>query len=320
MPSEARITHEDLDAIADRAAALDDPSPLLAELVAAVDGDRLADPADVPQALLLAAEIAEATGDLPAALGLAERAVAISPEDGFARACRAELLVKSGRADEGRREFGALRPELLRDPAAPFYLAETLTACDLGEAAEEWLTAAVRSLTEERDPGLDRVEQLFELVKERHRVREELELGHDDLDDLYHEMAAAVDGTAPAGGRAMLFWPEPEFAELLARWPEHADSYHADWDQHRAGVERALAGWSASGTVHLGLLAGSVDGLLTFAEAQGLDPAAEDTHGAYADEIADALGAVEWPPQRNAACWCGSGLKYKKCCLPRSRG
>jgi hypothetical protein len=23
---------------------------------------------------------------------------------------------------------------------------------------------------------------------------------------------------------------------------------------------------------------------------------------------------VPWPPERNAACWCGSGRKYKKCC------
>ncbi|MGC4857034.1 SEC-C metal-binding domain-containing protein [Micromonospora sp. DT4] len=25
------------------------------------------------------------------------------------------------------------------------------------------------------------------------------------------------------------------------------------------------------------------------------------------------------PPERNDACWCGSGLKYKRDCLPRSR-
>ncbi|MET9315984.1 SEC-C metal-binding domain-containing protein [Kribbella sp. NPDC003505] len=23
---------------------------------------------------------------------------------------------------------------------------------------------------------------------------------------------------------------------------------------------------------------------------------------------------VEWPPPRNQPCWCGSGIKYKKCC------
>ncbi|WP_373315313.1 SEC-C metal-binding domain-containing protein [Asanoa ishikariensis] len=26
-----------------------------------------------------------------------------------------------------------------------------------------------------------------------------------------------------------------------------------------------------------------------------------------------------WPPARNQERWCGSGAKYKTCCLPRSR-
>ena len=48
-------------------------------------------------------------------------------------------------------------------------------------------------------------------------------------------------------------------------------------------------------------------------------------HVASAETIDDYVGsldpdrAVEWPPPRNGPCWCGSGLKYKKCCLPRSR-
>ncbi|GAA4598431.1 hypothetical protein BJY16_002709 [Actinoplanes octamycinicus] len=320
MPSDTKITHADLDAIAERADRLDDPSPLLAELVEAVEQDRLADPADAAHALLLAAELAEATGDLPAALGFAERAAAVPAADGFARACLAELLVKSGREADGRAAFEAVRPELLHDPVAPSYLADTLVACGLGAVAEEWLTDAVRSLTEGGGTGADRVEQLYELVKERHRVREELELGHDDLDDLYHELESAVEAPGPDDARSVLFWPEPELAALLARWPERADMYGADWDEHRAVLERALAGWSATGVIDLGLLVGSMDGLLAFAAAEDLDPAAQETHAGYADEVADTTGAVGWPPPRNAPCWCGSGAKYKKCCLPRSRG
>jgi uncharacterized protein YchJ len=34
----------------------------------------------------------------------------------------------------------------------------------------------------------------------------------------------------------------------------------------------------------------------------------------------DELDFVEWPPERNAPCWCGSGQKYKRCCRPRSFG
>ncbi|BCJ44726.1 preprotein translocase SecA [Actinoplanes ianthinogenes] len=245
----------------------------------------------------------------------------IAPDqmDNPARARHAERLVTSGSAEEGRREFEALRPELLRDPGAPAYLTEALCACGLGTVAEEWLTEAVTTIAGGvSDAG--RAEQLFELVRERHRVREELDLGHDDLDDLYHEMEAAAGGPDPQEGRAMLFWPAPEFTRLIARWPERADIYNPDWDRHREGVERALSAWSDAGVVHLGLIVGSVDALEAFAAAEGLDPAAQDTHAAYADEAADAQGAAEWPPQRNAACWCGSGTKYKKCCLPRARG
>jgi uncharacterized protein YchJ len=26
------------------------------------------------------------------------------------------------------------------------------------------------------------------------------------------------------------------------------------------------------------------------------------------------VDVVAWPPGRNERCWCGSGVKYKKCC------
>ncbi|WP_442914364.1 SEC-C metal-binding domain-containing protein [Kribbella sp. NBC_00709] len=31
------------------------------------------------------------------------------------------------------------------------------------------------------------------------------------------------------------------------------------------------------------------------------------------DELPDGR-RVAWPPPRNQVCWCGSGIKYKKCC------
>jgi hypothetical protein len=38
------------------------------------------------------------------------------------------------------------------------------------------------------------------------------------------------------------------------------------------------------------------------------------------DTDADPVGEpLTWPPGRNDPCWCGSGTKYKKCCLPRAR-
>jgi uncharacterized protein YecA (UPF0149 family) len=66
------------------------------------------------------------------------------------------------------------------------------------------------------------------------------------------------------------------------------------------------------GVARITLVPASADGLARFAERTGGEPDDEDTRQAYMDEIA-ATG-IEWPPARNAACWCGSGRKYKKCC------
>jgi hypothetical protein len=68
----------------------------------------------------------------------------------------------------------------------------------------------------------------------------------------------------------------------------------------------------------LGVVNGSVAGLVAFAEQEGGDPTDADILDDYADALGD--GAMTpWPPGRNDACWCGSGSKYKKCCRPRSR-
>lgn len=317
MPSSAPLTIDDLDAIADQAFASTDPSPIVTELVTAVDQDRVADQFAAAHALLLASEIVEKTGDLPAAVGLAERAAALPSEDGFARACYAELLVKSGREEEGLKEFAAVRPELSHNPLAPGYVGEALEACGHAALGVEWLTDVALELLEGEDDDADQLEVLFEAVKERHRLREGLELEHDDLDSLFHQMAEAE---GPVEGQALLFWPEPELAVVLSRWPDRADIYGASWDEHRTGVETTMAGWSAAGATQLGLLAGSIEGLQAFAAAEGADPGDPETHAGYADRLAESAGVTEWPPQRNATCWCGSGGKYKKCCLPRSRG
>ena len=44
-----------------------------------------------------------------------------------------------------------------------------------------------------------------------------------------------------------------------------------------------------------------------------------DPRAGYARQLAAGSAHITWPPERNGPCWCGSGNKYKKCCLPRSR-
>jgi uncharacterized protein YecA (UPF0149 family) len=59
---------------------------------------------------------------------------------------------------------------------------------------------------------------------------------------------------------------------------------------------------------------GDVAGLIAFGKQHTLDPAMPDTRSLYAAQLTRTGGARPYPPGRNAACWCGSGRKYKKCC------
>jgi uncharacterized protein YecA (UPF0149 family) len=63
-----------------------------------------------------------------------------------------------------------------------------------------------------------------------------------------------------------------------------------------------------------------VDGFTEFLRDTEADPQDPETLDEYAESRAMLEPVLTWPPERNADCWCGSGTKYKKCCLPRSRG
>lgn len=246
----------------------------------------------------------------------------LTSDDLVAAVDHAKLLFQSGREEAGREAFDAVRPSLSQDPDASGYVGAALEECGLAAVAEEWLSQAARTLLDsgEFDPDDDAgtIEVVFGVLHERHRIREVLELEHDDLDGLFHEMEAAAEGP-DLDGQALLYWPEAELAQVLERWPALAEIYGLDWLDHRTNVERTLAGWSAAGVIRIALLPGSMAGLLAFAAAEGEDPADQETHADYADEVIETAEPMEWPPQRNAPCWCASGLKYKKCCLPRSR-
>jgi hypothetical protein len=87
---------------------------------------------------------------------------------------------------------------------------------------------------------------------------------------------------------------------------------HADY---RREVEQQLQAVSADGRGPMRLVTLDVPGLLAYADRTGKDPASRRTRLAYVGWLGEQGGdTVAWPPERNAACWCGSGRKYKKCC------
>ncbi|MET7398268.1 SEC-C domain-containing protein [Dactylosporangium sp. NPDC005572] len=331
------LTSTDLAELHRSALGAANPLGVATELAGAADQGRLADPHDAGYALTLAAEIAESRGKLDAALRYADRAVAAYGTDddtraGFTRAFRARLLFRSGgREDEAMGELNALRPLLTEQPDAAAYLSAALDAGGRTNLAEQWLSEAVESLLAERGapPKPSDVEAsgaLFFLLHERHRVRRDLALPHDQNDNLADRLESELTRrteealTEPA---ALLFWPRADFDRLLSQWPALSDAYGRDWDEHRARLERHLVRLADAGRPGLTVLAGSVDGLSGYAERHAADPADPQTRAGYAEQVAGRPGRpgqIPWPPARNEPCWCGSGSKYKKCCLPRSRG
>jgi tetratricopeptide (TPR) repeat protein len=305
------LTGADLDRVRETALGEADPLGAAAGLAEAAAAGRLADKADAGYALTIAAEIAESKHKYEAALTYVERAVeAYGTQDDTrvtaAHAVRARILFRAGRGDDAMAELEPLRPALTKYPDAAAYVSSALLVGKRARVAEQWLTEAVKEATAERtsDPAsADEAGTLFFLLQQRHRIRHALDLPHDSHDNLADRLETRLaNATSAAAREELVFWPEKEFEKVSAA----TDAYGTTWDEHRAQVETALVR-RGPGAVPTGSFAAL--------ERHG-DPAKAETRSAYAKVVA---GGVSWPPERNGACWCGSGGKYKKCCLPRSR-
>ncbi|WP_250008987.1 SEC-C domain-containing protein [Actinoplanes sp. M2I2] len=332
MATKTVLTSADLEEIRQSALGAANPLGVAADVADAVESGRLEDPQDAGQALTLAAEIAESRSKLDAALRYADGAIeAYGNRDdnqvATTRAVRARILFRAGRDDEALAEIEALRPQLTVHPDAAAFITAALVVGKRSRQAEEWLTEAVKLAFAERaaadqssEPAsADDAGTLFFLLQQRHRLRHALGLQHDHNDNLAErlETRLANAGAAPAAAAAdvdLVFWPKPEFDRLLEKWPALSEQYGADWDEHRARLEKELVRLTATGRTGLAVLPGKVDDL----DKQG-DPTDAATRSAYVDTLAASPSQIPWPPERNGACWCGSGLKYKKDCLPRSR-
>lgn len=297
------MTTDDLDAYGADVVRVRNPRPVLDELVAAVDENRIADPEDVPYALSLAASAAARLRDESQALDLSRRAVDAARggrEEYMVRGEYADLLLRFGHDDEGITALRKLRQQLTRDSLADGYVIEPLLENGRAELAQEWLTAALSTaidIAERSDPDTDESDDAWEVVDSlaarRARVRRDLRLPPDEADDRAAELLDARDAEPD-----MVFWPEAAFAALVEKAP---DLVEMTWDEHRAAIEKEFQ---------------QDDQLLVEVATPQL---LEATLGGEDGSLIEHGPALEWPPGRNEPCWCGSRVKYKKCCLPRTR-
>lgn len=355
MPSNPSLTEEMLDALESSILDADDPLAIAAQLLLAVEEDGLANPADQGRALVLAAKIYEVTGDLPRAEELATRAVQADQEHDVedptaAVAYRAGLWLWSGRKDEALADLAAMRPALTRDPYVVGHLCEAMVVGGQAELAHDWVTASLKSMLPEpgapevgaeqsRSGDANRSMTLFMLAHQRSLLRQDLNLPYDNYDELadmlhdeIHHLLADKPEECPFCGEedlededfdeedleeeaAMLFWPQAQFERLVQQWPRLALSFGGSWDEHRAQIEYGMTQLSASSAAGLAILPGAVDDLEAYAADVWMGPVDLDCCEDYTEELTT---EISWPPTRNAPCWCGSGLKYKKCCLHRT--
>ncbi|HET8660576.1 MAG TPA: SEC-C domain-containing protein [Micromonosporaceae bacterium] len=127
---------------------------------------------------------------------------------------------------------------------------------------------------------------------------------------------------SPAGSRKgyrhdvttlSVFWPEPQYQAVTARWPHLVEHLGATWDEHRQRIERHCALVSREG-VGVNQLPADVPGFEAFLAGRRVRRPGEDDLFAYPDLRDVTTAMVPWPPDRTAPCWCGSGRRYKQCC------
>ncbi|MFF9483383.1 SEC-C domain-containing protein [Streptomyces sp. NPDC014676] len=314
--------------------------------------ERTADryPEDAEALLLRAAAHRELSGDRPAATALYDRLLASSQEldDPYlVRALKASNLWEYGHEAEARAIITGIRTAAPRDAAPWVIVAESLEAHDELEQAHETFTEAVRLLL----TGVEKPPRATHpLLFGRHRVRRMLGAAHDEWDalaDTVHTLPITLDELhdpkrvwslgsenpveleaeivrlrAELGAYrealsrpfpvAVLHWPAGELAELLSAYPTLAEEYPSH-EEHLASIEAALRELAASGTPNLGVVTGTVPSYEAFAASELASPTDPALLPQYATILAARGRAVAWPPERPAACWCGSGRAYGEC-------
>lgn len=269
---------------------------------------------------------------------LVDRGYACSPDP---RCRRADILMRHGRADEAAPIWDAVLRDWPDDVWVFNNAGLEYDAIGKHDVALRWLTPGLELALRTGDPERLvaqlrrlRAESLAALGREPDELQATEPSGPPQPPAGFSAVPPPIALQRPARHRAgdvalaYAWLPADEFALIEQRWPDIAaeDSVRdgealVDHGEYCRRLERTLREASDAGVRRLRVAAlrrEAFDAWVTAAGREGEDETA--LRAGYAAELnRRRVDVVAWPPGRNERCWCGSGVKYKKCCAAAVR-
>jgi tetratricopeptide (TPR) repeat protein len=250
-----------------------------------------------------------------------------------AQALIADLLLRAGHTEQGDAAWLQAERDDPHDPR--LHEAAGVAYADVGlhRKALPWQTKGLELalaagtdadmiwlLTSERAETLDALGQQPDPLQLRaeERVDRDEQAEQQRIDAFYRDRGAHT--IRPQRASVGLAWfPDGEYQKALETWPSFAEDYeHGPYEAYCARLELLLRSLRAQDIARLALTPITIDDYLAWCTHHDHDPEQPDTRASYATERLEHDATHPWPPQRNQPCWCGSGRKYKKCCLRAS--
>jgi tetratricopeptide (TPR) repeat protein len=244
-----------------------------------------------------------------------------------ARIKLADLHLAAGDAELAHAELNAAAKDPALGERQCELAAELLAAYgDLDQAAR-WYDRAAARLTGDQLDALRRRDSWLTIgttimLRNRQQVRRQLGRQPDTLDTLVPELpdpekpSTAEDlldlmdaGTIP-GQTRMLTFQRDQRRLAQQQWPGECEQPE---DEYYAAAEQRWREVRNGGVPSVTVVPAQVDDLMAFARHHGGSPIDAGIKRRYCQSVPDGA-TIPWPPERNAACWCGSRRKYKKCC------
>lgn len=289
------------------------------------------------------AELAGDLADVYERLGRVDDAVAAMREaiaagwngvpDGRCRI--AEILTAAGRLSEATAIWEEVAAEYPDDVWVHNNAGIEYATAGEDDAALGYLSRGLRIALDTGDPERPELDQLAEF-----RGRTLTALGQEP-DALQAEAAdfgagpVAAPTALPTSGSmsvelppvgapmamAFAWFSRVEYPRAVARWPQLHDRWGvSDHVDYCGALERQLATFAETSGQPTRIAPITVSEYEAWCAGSGHDPADSGNRAGYAAELARTGRALSWPPARNAACWCGSGVKYKRCCRAAALG